>query len=126
MSRPADHASSARAFAFNNRPAATARREPRFANREPLMALEMVARSPRATMPWSARDWLAARLGIDSIELEIVDVTPEDDAATYRTPDSRVMVVVTTIDGAQRRVWCRIGDSTAEAFMSAVSRVSWA
>ena len=46
-----------------------------------LMALEMVARLPRSALLWSARDWLAANLGLEPVELEIVDVSPEDDAA---------------------------------------------
>ena len=89
------------------------------------MALEMVARLPRSAMPWSAREWLAAHLGLDPVELEVVDVSAEDDAATYRTPDGRVMVVVTAIDRVQRRIWCRIGLSTAEAYISRGSRISW-
>jgi hypothetical protein len=52
-------------------------------------------------------------------------MSPEDDAATYRAPDGRVMVVVTAIDRVQRRIWCRIGLSTAEAYISRGSRILW-
>ena len=89
------------------------------------MALETAARQPRSPVPWSARDWLASYLGLEPWQLEVVDVSSEEDAATYRTPDGRVMVVLTAIDRFQRRVWCRLGSSTAEAFIARDARISW-
>jgi hypothetical protein len=71
------------------------------------------------------RDWLAAHLKVDPGALEVIDVSPDDEAATYRAPDGRVLVVVASSDQVQRRIWCRIGSTTAEAYISRSRPIAW-
>jgi hypothetical protein len=89
------------------------------------MTIEAIASRPRMAIQWSARDWLAAHLGLDPGALEVIDVSPDDEAATYRAPDGRVLVVVASSDRVQRRIWCRIGPTTAEAYISRSRPISW-